>query len=264
MRGVPGQVAVVQAGNVVLRYVVTFDMGSDYVLHPKAAASMEHAARRWGAEFVRIRQPLAALPSNKVWWQKMLLPQEFPGFDGICVLDGDLLIREDAPSPFDLVPEGSVGLVSDAIQWNGVDHRPTVSPRVVWWAKQANLANPDGYADAPCCNGGVQLLRRGCEPLYEAAYELAASAGFQDWVTQDGKRWWNGADQPVYTIASVQSGVPLTWLPQTWNVCHMDSAFSDHRKTSGLIDHYILHFAGGNWAYKKQMLDGFEWRITAG
>lgn len=73
------------------------------VLTGNARGSFADACRRWGSDFheIRVTRNEKLHPS----FNKFLAATEMTRYDRICVFDADMLIRSDAPSPFDVFPE---------------------------------------------------------------------------------------------------------------------------------------------------------------
>src|SRR5215469_12429006 len=90
-----------------MNYIVTMNIGNASV--PEAArASMRAAASRWDADFVEVLRPIGA--NRHAFFQKLQLHHHLPDGSRILYLDGDVLIRQDCPSLFELVPRGHLGL----------------------------------------------------------------------------------------------------------------------------------------------------------
>ncbi len=87
------------------KYLVTLNFGRD-LLVPNSRQSMRHAAARWGATFVEITRSSAPGFAAQVRLDH-LAPR--PG--RVAYYDRDMVIRDDCPSVFELVPEGHFGFV---------------------------------------------------------------------------------------------------------------------------------------------------------
>ena len=93
------------------RAVVTIATGEAYekigrLTHP----TLKAYADRIGAEFVVISESFCSTPH----WEKFQIHNLLEQFDRILYLDTDLIVRQDTPDLFDLVPENQFGAFNEA------------------------------------------------------------------------------------------------------------------------------------------------------
>jgi len=90
--------------------VVTLTTGKHYEMiatlsHP----TLKAYAMRIGADFIVIREPDVELPH----WNKYQLRGLLDRYDRIIYLDTDLIVRDDCPDLFEMVPEDRIGLFNE-------------------------------------------------------------------------------------------------------------------------------------------------------
>jgi hypothetical protein len=70
------------------------------------------AAERWNCQFVEITEPPDYTKHH--YWQKALihLSGHVASFERVLQLDADMLVADDCPNPFDVVPCNKIGVVS--------------------------------------------------------------------------------------------------------------------------------------------------------
>jgi hypothetical protein len=168
-----------------------------------ARRAMLDAARRWRVEYVEITEPLAAIHH---FWQKTLIPRSRHArpFRRILVLDADLLVGDDCPSPFEAVPPTDFGVVGR----RQPHHRPPyVGPG------EARHFGLQPYPDeGRHLTGGFVLY----DPNYHALYldRWRQAGAFCRW------RKAGNSDQGALSCVLHQFSAPVTWLPWQYNAVH--------------------------------------------
>lgn len=205
------------------------------------------AADRWGCDFRELREPIAK--GRHPYWQKPLVCGFLHGYDRILQLDGDMLIRWNSPSPFDLVPRDHLGLVS--AQQIPFDKSKTPGEQETAAAKRA--AEISLYRDSAV---NLWAGRIGVEKIDDS---LHANAGFFLYTPSEHKWLWDkvvevgmdaghpGAmlpEQATFSILVQHYNVPTVWLPQEWNLMMFRKPRSDHGLHNVMAGH-IYHFIGG-------------------
>ncbi len=223
-------------------------------LHPESRRSFQAAAARWGCEFVELLKPLAP---HHIFWQKAFVPVRLCDFDRVLQLDADMLIREDAPDPFDLVPVENIGVVSacqfppdpaDIGYLNGVAISIHRDKCVRAWAEWTGLRPcPDTHH----LNGGLFL------------YGPQQHAGLFARLRDCGhRRGWNPRRLPEQVCLSLllhSGAAPATWLPPEWNtVAAAQGIRPDHN--TGRMRGYIYHFTGKH--LRGRRIGRTAWRVT--
>lgn len=200
--------------------------------HGKTRDSFEAAARRWGATMFWLREPLA---DCHPYWQKLLVCNQVLRDIGHChvlQLDTDMLIRDDCPSLFDLVPKDHMGLV--ACRQGNFDLGGATSWVVKaqdYWAKRLNMVAAPGWAHP---NGGIYLYHTA---VFGEMFAEIASKG--ESVQFDHR---NCCDESII-INYLWDRFPnqISFLPGEFNtVLH----HNPHLVANKPMHSYIYHFVG--------------------
>lgn len=215
-------------------------------LHPKSRASFRDAARRWGVEFVERVTPLAPVHH---FWQKAFAIEEMQAYERVLQLDADMLIRWDAPSPFDLVPEDHIGVVSSR-QFTPPPRDFLLTPPTdtehqgLWISRHRDMC-VQGWARhmkmEPChderhLNGGFFLYSPTIHrPLFAELREVGQSAKWTQWRLPE---------QASLSVLLHNHKVPQTWLPHTWNIVAAHQRHIREEYATGYMNGYIYHFTG--------------------
>lgn len=224
--------------------IATLNVGGKS-LHQKSRASFVDACRRWGCQFVEFTEPLAPVHH---FWQKAFAPLSLKGFDRVLQLDADMLIRWNAPSPFDLVPHDHIGVVSSR-QFTPPDSDYGTAPLTagdkagIWISKHRDMcirfwAGRMGMA--PChdefhLNGGFFLYSpEAHSSLFESLRGVGESAGWSKWRLPE---------QAALSVLLANGAAPATWLPPSWNVVAARQAIRPQHST-GVMNGWIYHFTG--------------------
>lgn len=83
-----------------MRYLTTINFGD--FMPSNARESIACAADRWGCQFIEITRPWTDAPPGDLFRHKLAIC-EFPAWrfgDEVTLIDGDILVRDDAPYPF--------------------------------------------------------------------------------------------------------------------------------------------------------------------
>jgi hypothetical protein len=192
-----------------MNHLVTLNIGSD-VIHPNSRASFLAAARRWGAQYIEITTPLAPEHGyHGAWAEKLFLDLHLP--DGRFIyLDGDTVIRHDAPSPFEIVPPGTWGWTRNNI----ASHRTTAGQvKDVFGKWTQKLLNHGVFniteidTDHDYCNSGLLVFDLPRHRIvWERAREIVGAVGFDE-------KQWIIADQGPLCAAVHITETPVLHLP---------------------------------------------------
>ena len=180
------------------KYVVTLNVGSDCI-HENARRSLREASRRWGADYIEI----VAGGGRHHWEEKLHIDEHCCDGSRVLYYDGDVIVRSDCPSPFEIVPSGMLGWTrSDCPNTAGV-FRDHVSHRLPLWCSKTGV-DVDGVEEYP--NSGMQLFSLPLHrPLFEEARQQVKRHGFSgDWVI---------ADQAPLATARKKLGFAVFWIP---------------------------------------------------
>ena len=190
--------------------------------------SIKAYAERFGLEVIKLdtrKLDLRVLRWRRRWrnlhLEKFQLYDLLAEFDRVLYVDADILIHPEAPNIFEAVPPDSLGVVDE--------HFGSEAPKrqQEWRRMQRRLGSlgemPDRYF-----NAGMLVASRGHRDLFNY-HSLKLAGG----------RW---PDQNTLNYYALQMGIPLHWLPDTWNCMPVSGGrFSDPslRRQS-----WIIHYAG--------------------
>ena len=237
--------------------IATLNVGGKS-LHPKSRDSFLDACRRWGCEFVEFTDPLAPIHH---FWQKAFAPLSLGRFDRVLQLDADMLIRWNAPSPFELVPPDHIGVVSSR-QFTPPERDYGTAPLTagdkagIWisnhrdgcirhWAQRMRMR--------PChdefhLNGGFFLYSPG---RHAGLFEKLRSVG-------EAASWskWRLPEQAALSVLLANGEAQATWLPPEWNVVAARQAIRPEHST-GAMNGWIYHFTGHR--QRKRRIEKTSW-----
>jgi hypothetical protein len=212
-------------------------------LHPKSQASFEHAAKRWGADLVEIKEQIE--PGVHHFWQKSFVINELAAYDQVLQLDADMLIHRDAPSPFDLVPVEAMGFVSA---------RQYIKPGLIvsrerstkLWANRLGMKPPQ---DLKHINAGLWLYS---PKHHQDIFEKLRAIGRAHHFTPK-----NIPEQASMSVlVANQTDHPVVWLPRSFNVLDVRHEARGDRAYKEMFG-WIYHFTGQ--ANRKKRIDEVWW-----
>lgn len=161
------------------KLVCTLNVGRD-VLYQNARNSLREAARRWGADYLEI---LTTTGNRHHWEEKLHLDEHLS--DGFRVLyyDGDVVVRKDCPSPFEVVPEGHWAQVRNYHP----SHAGTLAAVQAALPKYATRCGVQVDPVKDYCNSGMVLFDLPTHrPVFWQAREFVSRHGFdRNWVIAD-------------------------------------------------------------------------------
>lgn len=213
------------------RVIVTLAIGQQ--LHPKTLVSFTHAAKRWDAKLEVIDEPLTP-PQQGVhpWWQKAFVAREFKG-QHVLLLDNDMLINANAPSPFTCCSRQQIGVVSARqSRFNQAHARARDKALRAWAAKLGVRPIRDEYH----LNGGFWLFDADLsEPFWTRMRRVGASTN------------WCKRDLPEQAVASLllhhEFRAQRFWMPHAYNVNHAQCVLRPELQGPQMRG-YIYHFNG--------------------
>ena len=144
-------------------------------------------AARHGYDFTLITEALRPESGRTPHWDKLLVPQAFPGYDRYLLVDDDVLINHRLAPPLPDVPEGLIGIVKEPL--------PT------------RFDPPMEFLG----NSGVLLVDAAAVDLLDRAYKMGVVKGKIPGI----------AEQPALNITGWNTGrfVRLDWR---WNYLVMN------------------------------------------
>lgn len=197
--------------------VVTITVGATYqeianLTHP----TLKAYADKIGADFIVIDDAKIKYPH----WQKFEISKLLIKYKRIIFLDTDLIIRDDCPNLFDIVPEEKLGLFEEG----------RFSPRG-GYLQQAMVAynmNDHNYKDV-YYNTGVMVISRVHTQLfnYVPTEDIMTAGNFL-------------GEQTFLNLRIQKEGIDVFMLPYKYNrMTLMDEITGEPRFAS-----YIIHYAG--------------------
>lgn len=176
---------------------------------------IEKYAKRHGANFIALRD--RKYPDVNICYEKFRLEEFLASYDRVLYVDGDVLIRPDAPDIFTLVPQEQFAAMDEAAHirfWSEGRIRDQFEP--YGW---------EGPWNGIHFNAGVMLLSKAHRGL------------FRNKVITD-KMYW---DQPYFNVAVLREKIPFFSLPKEWNFL----AYHKYKDDGDLLANaWFIHFSG--------------------
>lgn len=206
------------------RAVVTMSIGKEYetiasLTHP----SIKAYAERIGAEFVNLS---STDDINMPHWNKFQLYGVLAKFKRVIWLDTDLIVRDDCPDLFEIVPEEEFGIFEEG----------KFAPRMEIMAKAIETYAEPVEWDGSYFNTGVMVVSRFHREIFRRP--------FSDKLEESALKTFEIpsflGEQSYLNIRLAQSGVEICKLPYRFNrMSLMDERTGEPRHAS-----YIVHYAG--------------------
>ncbi|MFW6353654.1 MAG: hypothetical protein ACOC3I_04625 [Verrucomicrobiota bacterium] len=210
------------------RAVVTMAIGRlDYTAF--TLPLMQRWAEREGCDFIVLDERKVCFNPNwpkrrfGIHLEKFQLRSLFERYERLLYLDADILVNPRAPSPFDLVPEESVGGVWDD---SGVGA----------WKREEELVRLARHHRAP--------LPTRLGPRYLNAGMLVLSRAHEGLWRFDRRAFCRGRwpEQSLFNYRRIVSGTPVQALPREFNFLPLHRAhWGNDAIRRGA---HFLHFAG--------------------
>lgn len=196
--------------------IVTIAIGKTYrriadMTHP----SIKAYADRIGADFVVLDSE--KLSSVSPHYEKFQLYYLLNKYSRIIFLDTDIIVREDCPNLFEIVPEHMMGLVNEGLyQDRSQQMRETC---------ELYEGDFESYDLKRYYNTGVMVVSRAHKDLF---------------VMPEKETIWNFYEQSYLNLCIQEMRIRVKELDYKFNrVGIMDRAYGEHRLAS-----YIVHYAG--------------------
>lgn len=211
-------------------------------------------ASKVGAEMVEINMD----GSTNVFMDKFFRVSELP-YSRCLVLDVDILVRNDAPDLFSLVPEDAVGVFDEGASFHrlsGFDTEQINMRRQVY----EHLLSYCGFDSTPI-EGNFSFERPlnyynlGVVVYNREAMDLHGSLPGDLVGKLYGYSGWSCAEQTLFSYLLLRSGLKVFHLASCFN--HMPGEWcADYLETS-----YLCHYAGhGEIKAEEIMRDDMVWR----
>lgn len=218
--------------------VVTINLNE--FLCDNVRSSFQHAAERWGARYLE-------LDEQQVNGEQDPLRIKLKIFDycraqRIFYIDADAVIRNDTPSPFDITPTESLGVVKNS--WRRLPaYVDLIRTEVHDWTLLDKLyKNFTHFADY--FNAGVLVLNR---DVHQQLMLKALSA--YDRFKEHDIRWH---EQSILNYCVARAHTELEWLDESWNYT---SPCTTHIAQG--MTQYVYHFAGDS--SRNKYLSTVDW-----
>lgn len=172
-------------------------------------------AERIGADFILINEVMLSTASPH--FEKFQLFDLLAKYDRIIFMDTDLIVRDDCPNLFDIVPEHMVGMFDESPFRDNFKHLAEAS--------QTYHIDIEKDYNGAYYNTGVMVVSR----LHRDMFKLPATQSI-----------FNHYDQSYLNLFIQANHVKVHKLPYQYNrMVLVDDLTGDHRLNS-----YIIHYAG--------------------
>jgi hypothetical protein len=228
--------------------VIILNVGQKSI-HPKSRESIKNACDRWNCDLIEITESINNL---HVYWQKCYVCEKYNHYNRILQLDGDMLIRWNAPNPFDIVPKDKFGIVLD----NQLPDSERARQIKFWRSKNAriwaDIENTDPVPDQEHLNAGLLLYNT---KQHQYIFDEAKNIGLKgDWHSK------GFPEQTVLSMLLKKYYNDRYILSNDWNcVSQKRPVFPKH--TTRELCCWIGHFTGPN--QKNHRINGKSWQPTA-
>lgn len=220
---------------------------------PNARESFVAAAKRWRCAYSEAQEisPNIYAHFHKITFMK----KHLMSYEQVLYLDADMLIRADAPSPFELFAGNNVYTVRDAQEgWEPARLQ----------AFRAEITDP-WLTDASRLLG-LSCDLTGCEDwFFNSGMFLLRPMALKDQIDQfiaampvpyPRPKWEQGKLEQAMWNCVLKAANRIELINREWNSVEPD--------TSGVMQTYIYHFTGTNWEWLRQRLPGYDWKSIPG
>lgn len=203
-----------------LDYIV-YDHEQYYIYHPDGSTSKllsnQPVVKKTSGDFTQ--------PSFGAY-NKLNIVELLENYERILHIDTDIIIRDDAPNLFDMVPNDKIGILSE----ENFFHKDDRAGLIKDWCKKYNV--DISKWGGKYYNTGVFVMSRGHEAM------LKSSSNFYD---------DNFYEQTGININIFTNSLPIFELPYLFNrMSFMDEPLREPRHSS-----YFIHYAG-SWMMLKE------------
>lgn len=211
-------------------------------------ASFQHAAERWGAEYIEANEG-----NHKCRLHPATVKMEafdVTDADAAFIIDCDTIINGRAPNPFETLPAGAFSAVGMSqrldpdghLQWLGTTHE---------WRDKLNVlpgVEPLDPGDWRYFNSGMMLAYRS---EHKAAMDLALSI-----CRIPNQMGW--IEQTPIQYALKKLGCVVHYADERWNLIHPMSVWPDSFLEMAKTGAYVYHGAGD--PSRLQWLPRVQWQ----
>lgn len=207
--------------------------------------SMLAACSRWGANLVTVGHnelPLTMAPAA----MKTELFNLIPG-EQVLVLDSDIVISEETPSPWDTFPDSCMTVVQNAFPTHG-QFQQVKFLECEEWSKVCSVFGEVEYLSHKYYNTGFMLVRK---DLHAQVFSMAKEIHLELSKRGIGLGW---CDQTCINYASAKLGIDMCYAADTWNHLTLFDSYPQYLDMSK----YIYHFAGN--PARNEIMPKVRWR----
>lgn len=193
--------------------VVTLTIGPFNEIARLTHPTLKAYADKIGAEFIVIQE--RAISKTTPHWEKFQIHHLLNHYRRIIYIDTDIIVREDCPNLFDIVPEGELGMFNEG---------PVTERRGAMQLASQEYQVPLDDWDNTYYNSGVMVISRNHKDLFRKPDEEIS----------------NFYEQSYLNLAIHKSRTKMFALDYKYNrMTCMDKVTGEHRLAS-----YIVHYAG--------------------
>jgi lipopolysaccharide biosynthesis glycosyltransferase len=196
--------------------LLTIAIGQCYARLPGIRTTRNYA-EKIGAKFVLMTSPTSAA---NVYYEKFHMHDLLGEYDRAIILDADVIVRNDCPSLFEVVPEDKIGMYDEHAL--ATEEEKRVHRDVMREAFSLLGARP--FKATSFYNGGVIVASRAHRDAFRKPKEVAM-------------RYW---DQPAINIGIQREGIQVHDIGYNFN----RMPYVDGRVPGSRLDCYVVHYAG--------------------
>jgi hypothetical protein len=213
--------------------------------------SFQHAAKRWGCEYVEITQKFAEF-DHPYSMKLELCKYPWPAGARLFFVEGDILIRDDCPSPFDAVP-ANVAFAAVLNDQGELDGIACNAQREAWDGISSAIHEVFDQAMTPYrgmyFNTGVFMV----DPSKMAGPFAWASTVYE------ALKSYGADDQTVLSYAVQLCGAPVFVMDRRWN-CVGPVAWQSSPTLPAWVTHYAKYRDFRDNTKRREMLERGRWR----
>lgn len=194
--------------------VLTISIGSHYSELSKITSPMfESYAKKIGADYLNITEFNTKYITQK--WNKFHIHDLLSKYKRILYLDIDIIIREDAPNLFEIVPENKLGMFNEG---RYVSRSEFVEQASEYYGEPIKNWNGKFY------NSGVMVISR----IHKNIFKLPKGIDFVE------------TDQPFINLRIINDKIDMFDLDYRYNRMDILDKFCGISR----LDSYFVHYAG--------------------
>ena len=215
--------------------VLTISIGEFYEnLSKYTLPSIKKYAKRIGADFINITEKDPNYITQK--WNKFHIHELLNKYKRILYMDIDLIVREDTPNLFDIVPENKLGMFNEG----------AYAPRLEYLEQASTYYNEPIKVkswNGKFYNSGIMVISR----MHKQIFKLPRGFDFVE------------TDQPYINLRILNDKITMFDLDHKYNRMDILDKFTGISR----LDSYIVHYAGAPKEILLSVLqkDVDQWKI---